>query len=112
MRALQTHPQRPRRVGVAEAKSRLSEVLREAAQGPTIIHSRGKDVAIVLGIEDYERLTTQQTSRMNGGAEFLQRVDALKRKHGSGVSFDPPRLEFVPAEPFSPKGARKGLKGR
>jgi len=33
--------QRIRRLGVAEAKSKLSEVLRDAAQGPTIIHSRG-----------------------------------------------------------------------
>ena len=38
----------------AEAKSKLSEVLREAAQGPTVIHSRGKDLAVVLAMEDYE----------------------------------------------------------
>ena len=48
---------RHRRLGVAEAKMRLSELLRDAAAGPTVIHSRGRDVAVVLAVEDYDRLT-------------------------------------------------------
>ena len=92
---------RPRRIGVAEAKSKLSEVLREAAQGPTVIHSRGRDLAVVLAVEDYDRLTADQLPRA-GGAAFLQRVEALKQRHGGGVSdFEPSRLDLVPAEPFS-----------
>src|SRR5436309_5442903 len=94
--------QRTRRLGVAEAKSKLSEVLRDAAQGPLVIHSRGRDVAVVLAIEEYERLTAGQEPSRAGGSAFLQRVEALKLRHGGGVSdFEPARLDFVPADPFA-----------
>ena len=93
---------RARRLGVAEAKSKLSEVLREAEQGPMVIHSRGKDLAVVLSIEEYERLTAGQRSA--GGSAFLLRIEALKQRHGGGVSdFEPARLDFVPADPFAQK---------
>ena len=94
--------QRTRRLGVAEAKGKLSEVLRDAAQGPLIIHSRGKDLAVVLAIEDYERLTAGQQPLKAGGSAFLERVEALKLRHDGGVSdFEPARLDFVPADPFA-----------
>ncbi|HMG57090.1 MAG TPA: type II toxin-antitoxin system Phd/YefM family antitoxin, partial [Kofleriaceae bacterium] len=48
-----------RRVGVAAAKSRFSEVLRNAARGPTIIHSRGRDLAVLIAIDDYEQLVAE-----------------------------------------------------
>src|SRR5262245_50159290 len=93
---------RARRLGDAEAKSKLSEVLREAALGPTIIHCRGRELAVLLAIEDYERLTTDRQTPKAGGAEFLQRVDALKQRHGGGVKdFKPARLDFVPSDPFT-----------
>jgi prevent-host-death family protein len=95
---------RTRRLGVAEAKSKLSEVLREAPEGPTIIHNRGRDLAVVLAIEDYVRLTSTRMPLETGGASFLKRVEALKHRYGGGVSdFEPPRLDFVPAEPFARK---------
>ncbi|HEY9422018.1 MAG TPA: type II toxin-antitoxin system Phd/YefM family antitoxin [Thermoanaerobaculia bacterium] len=94
--------QRTRRLGVAEAKSKLSEVLRDVAQGPTVIHSRGKDLAVVLAIEDYERLTAGQQPQRAGGAAFLQRIEALKQRYGGGVGdFEPARLGFVPVDPFT-----------
>src|SRR4051794_9718834 len=94
--------QKTRRLGVAEAKSRLSEVLRDAAQGPLVIHSRGRDVAVVLAVEEYERLTAGQHPLSAGGSEFLQRVEALKLRHDGGVDdFEPARLDFVPANPFA-----------
>jgi prevent-host-death family protein len=100
---------RTRRLGVAEAKSKLSEVLREAAQGPTVIHSRGRDLVVVLAVEDYQRLTAAQHLPGAGGAAFLQRVEALKQRHGGGVSdFEPARLDFVPAEPFTRKRPGRG----
>ena len=49
-KGIQTLSLRTRRLGVAEAKSKLSEVLREAAQGPTVIHSRGRDLVVVLAL--------------------------------------------------------------
>lgn len=94
--------QRTRRLGVAEAKRRLSEVLRDVAQGPTVIHSRGRDLAVVLAMEDYERLKVGQQPQRLGGEEFLQRIDALKQRYGGGVSdFEPSRLDFVPVDPFA-----------
>lgn len=100
-KGIQTSSQRTRRLGVAEAKSKLSEVLREAADGPTIIHSRGRDLVVVLAIEDYERLVAEQQPKETGGAAFLKRVDVLKQRHGGGVSnFEPARLDFIPSRPF------------
>jgi prevent-host-death family protein len=94
--------QKTRRLGVAEAKSKLSEVLRDAAQGPLVIHSRGRDLAVVLGMEEYERLTSGQQPARAGGSEFLQRVEALKLRHDGGVDdFEPARLDFVPVDPFA-----------
>jgi len=103
----QTLTPRTRRLGVAEAKSKLSQVLREAAQGPTVIHSRGRDLVVVLAIEDYERLAADRQVPRARGAEFLQRIEAAKQRHGGGVSdFEPARLDFVPAEPFAPRKKR------
>jgi prevent-host-death family protein len=94
--------QKTRRLGVAEAKGKLSEVLRDAAQGPLVIHSRGRDIAVVLAVEEYERLTAGQQSSRAGGSGFLQRVEALKLRHdGGGGDFEPARLDFVPADPFA-----------
>jgi prevent-host-death family protein len=100
---------RTRRLGVAEAKSKLSEVLRDAAKGPTIIHSRGKDVGVLLAIEDYEQLMATQRPPVGVGAAFLDRVEALKQRHGGGVSdFIPPRLDFTPAVPFAQRRSERG----
>lgn len=101
-KGIQTLTPRTRRLGVAEAKSKLSEVLREAAQGPTVIHSRGRDLVVVLAIEDYERLTADQQIPQARGAAFLQRIEAVKQRFGGGVNdFEPARLDFMPAEPFA-----------
>jgi hypothetical protein len=58
-----------------------------------------------MAIEDYERLPAGHETPRTGGAEFLQRVEALKQRHGGGVSdFEPARLDFVPAaDPFARK---------
>ena len=92
--------QKTRRLGIAEAKSKLSEVLRDVAQGPLVIHSRGRDIAVVMAVEEYERLTAFQQSLRTGGSGFLQRVEALKLRHGGGPSdFEPSRLDFAPEDP-------------
>ena len=97
-------PVRPRRLGVAEAKSKLSEVLRDAANGPTIIHSRGQDVAVVLAIEEYTRLVADQHPAAAGGAGFLERIAALRERHGGGIDeLEPARLELELQRPFGRK---------
>jgi prevent-host-death family protein len=104
--SLSTSP-RARRLGVAEAKSKLSDVLRQAPNGPTIIHSRGKDLAVVLAIEDYERLMAGQRTGEAGGAALLRQIEALKQRHGGGVDdFEPARLDLVPAQPFARRKKR------
>lgn len=98
----------PRRVGVAEAKSRLSEVLRDAAKGPTIIHSRGRDLAVLLAIEDYEQLIAEHPGGPGTGGAFLGRIDAVKRRHGGGVEeFEPAPMSFRAVDPFSRRRAPK-----
>lgn len=91
-----------RRVGVAEAKSRLSEILRETAQGPTIIHSRGRDLAVLLAIGAYEQLVAEHPGGPGTGGAFLSRIDAVKRRHGGGVEeFKPAPMSFRAMDPFS-----------
>lgn len=40
-----------------EAKDRLSEVVRHAHQGPQLITLRGKEEAVVLSFDEYQKLT-------------------------------------------------------
>lgn len=101
---VQTHvARRHRRLGVAEAKMRLSELLRDTTVGPTIIHSRGRDVAVVLAVEDYDRLTAEFGGLVRGGgAQFLDRVEARKAHHGrGGEDFEPQRLDLTLESPFA-----------
>ncbi len=52
-----------------EAKSKLSEVIKDAVKkGPQEITVRGKSTAVILSIEEYKNLITPQTSFV----EFLQ----------------------------------------
>ena len=96
----------PRRVGIAEAKSKLSEVLRDSAKGPTIIHNRGRDLAVLLTIEAYEHLLAEHPGGPGSGNGFLGRVELVKRRHGGGVDdFAPARTSFDPVDPFARRRA-------
>jgi prevent-host-death family protein len=96
-----------RRVGVAEAKAMFSEVLREAAKGPTVIHSRGRDLAVLLAIDAYEQLAANRSRGAGTGAAFLGRIDAVKRRHGGGVDeFSPAAMRFRAIDPFARRSAR------
>ena len=88
-----------RRVGVAEAKARLSEVLRESMDGPVVIHNRGHDQAVVISNDEFRRL--QAAHPAGGGAAFLARIDAIKDRMGGGVDhFEPGHLGWKPAAAF------------
>jgi antitoxin Phd len=52
-----------------EAKARLSEVVKSAREGPQEISVRGEPAAVVLSIEEYERLKKRKLSL----AEFVRR---------------------------------------
>jgi prevent-host-death family protein len=101
-------PRSGRRIGVAEAKSRFSEVLRDAASQPTIIHSRGRDLAVLLAIDEYDRLVAEHPGGPGTGAAFLARIDAVKRRHGGGVDdFKPAAMKFRAQDPFSRRAPHK-----
>jgi prevent-host-death family protein len=103
-----SHVRSARRVGIAEAKSRLSEVLRETTQGPTIIHRRGRDLAVLLAIGEYEQLVAEHPGGPGTGGAFLSRIEAVKRRHGGGVEeFKPAPMSLQTVDPFSRRRAPK-----
>jgi len=54
---------------VQEAKQRFSEVVRRAlSQGPQTVSKHGKDVVVVISVEEYERLGGKQAE---GFLDFL-----------------------------------------
>lgn len=56
------------RWSVADAKARLSEVIELAyEQGPQVISKRGKEVAVVVSVDEWRR----KTQRSGSLAEFL-----------------------------------------
>jgi hypothetical protein len=60
-----------------------------------VIHSRGRDVAVLLSITEFERLQVATVSHSSSGAAFLARVADLKqRSNVPGVEFEPERLAF------------------
>jgi len=86
-----------RRYSVAEAKAGLSAILRVSDHRPTLVHRRGHDVAVILSVDEYERLAAREPE--DGMAGFLAKVEELKTKHGGGVDFEPGRasLRMQPA---------------
>jgi len=98
------YPLRPRRLSVAEAKAKLSEALRSIRSGPSVIHNRGRDVAVLIDVEQYEQLILDQQA---AGAQtpvksFLDRLQQIKQLHGGGVdAFEPRRIDYRPRKPFS-----------
>lgn len=69
-------------MGVAEAKAHLSEVLKTADVEPVVIHSRGRDVAVVVGIATYERLLAAEASAPTVMQSLMADLAELRDKHG------------------------------
>ena len=85
-----------RRLGVAEAKARFAQVLRDTASGPTIIQSRGRDVAVVLSLAEYAQLSAT-AEREPVGQQLVDELSRWRRRAGD-VSFTPERARIVPHE--------------
>lgn len=87
---------KPRRVSVADAKARLSSLIRETEQRPTVIQNRGRDVAVLMSLADYERVSALASAPAESRAErFLREVGALKKEFGGGVDeFSPSPLDL------------------
>src|SRR5260370_263096 len=89
---------RAKRLNVSDAKSKLSQTLHELENGPTIIHNRGRDVGVLISVEDYDRLVSAQgaTEPSPSMESFLDAVARLKRKYGGGAVLPAARAALVP----------------
>jgi prevent-host-death family protein len=96
-----------RRLGVAETKAKLSEVLRSLERGPVIIHARGRDLGALVDVETFQRLAAHDAGPDRpGGSAFLDAVEALRRRHRGVASFDPKPAVIRPQDPF--RARRRG----
>jgi prevent-host-death family protein len=95
----------PRRWSVAAAKAHLSELVDDARRRPQLIENRGREVAVVLGIDDFLRLNAlgERAAPAERLAEFL-RFSARLRAAG-GASLRLPRRRARPSPfPSAPGG--------
>ena len=72
----------------AELNRDVARAKKAMSKGPVIITDRGKPSYVLLGFEDYQRLT-QQKSKTVGSLSMPEIAD---------IEFEPPRLSLV-AEP-------------
>lgn len=88
------------RWNVSEAKAKLSEILSQATREPQVIESRGKEVAVVLSIEEYKHLKShlEQAAPEKRLAEFLRFTEQLREEGGAEIKL--PKRERRPS-PFS-----------
>lgn len=87
------------RVGVAEAKARFAEIVAGAPRRRAIIQRRGKDVAVVIGVDELSRIERANEGTTEG-ARLLARLDRIKQRHGGAeLSIEPLRL--TPRDPFA-----------
>ena len=65
-----------RRYSIAEARDRLAKVVHEVEHGsPVELTRRGKPVAVLLGIHDYQRLQRTDLSFTEAFDKFKKSVD-------------------------------------
>jgi prevent-host-death family protein len=82
-------------VSVADAKARLSSLIREVEERPTVIQNRGRDVAVLVGLAEYERVSELASAPAESKAKrFLREVEALKETLGGGEDFSPVPLDL------------------
>ena len=89
-----------RHLGVAEAKAQFAAIVRDASERRTIIQRRGKDVAVVLGVDELHRLE-QAGVGATDGARVLAAMARWRSRTGGVEGFDPEPARIVPAEPFA-----------
>jgi prevent-host-death family protein len=97
---------RAKRLNVSEAKAKLSQALRDVGDRPTIIHNRGRDVAVLMSIEDYERfIGAEEANQLPTMKTFIDSVQALKQRFGGGAALPVVPARLVPRDPFG-RGTR------
>ena len=68
-----------RHVSASEAKQTLSAVLDAAQREPVVIQKQRRDVAVVLSMRDYERLTSVNVADFQ---EYCDRISKRAQKRG------------------------------
>lgn len=78
----------------AEAKAKLSEVLEEAQKEPQKIRNRGKPVAVVVSMHEYQALREAQENLRsrseNGVSRLLTELSEIKGKAGGNIEMKLP----------------------
>ena len=86
-----------KKYSIAEARDNFTSVVHEAERGTQVeLTRRGKPVAVLVGVEDFERLS-------KGRPGFWEAYENFRREHG-------PELEAEPDEIFG--DVRDPLPGR
>ena len=72
---------------IAEARDNLASVVQEAEEGMQVqVARRGKPVAVLVGVEDFERLSKKKPGFWEAYQEFRRRVDLEE------LNFDPDEI--------------------
>ena len=89
-----------RKWNVAEAKSNLSQVLDRARSEPQVIQRRGREIAVVISVEDYQRLRVLEgkVAPRERLAEFLRFSQQVRRAGGAIIK---PTARRPRRSPFS-----------
>ena len=95
----------PRRLSVSEAKARFSDALREAGAAPIVVHSRGRDIAALISIDEFRKVSTRGTA--SAPAKFLVEVDDLRRRLGGGVELRAGRAKVRPLDAWGSRPSRR-----
>lgn len=74
---------------VADAKASLSRVLADAAESPQVIEKRGKPVAVVISLEDYQQALgdpADAAKRLGRWRAFLRASSELRASGGATLA--------------------------
>ena len=79
----------PKQQSIAEARSNLPQLIREAESGkPIELTRRGKSVAVLIGRKQYERLAGRSRRFSEAWAEFNREVELAKLEINPDEIFD------------------------
>ena len=95
---------------IARAKATFSKLLREAADAPQLIENHGREVAVVLSLDEYRRLS-EHAERSNDDSRMRVFLDAsAELRRQGGAELDAPAR--TPRSPPFEAQRKRGLARR
>ena len=82
---------------IAAAKAELSHVVRRAQREPQVIENRGEPVAVVIAMDDYQRMAAGERARTRW-REFLALSAELRAEGGFELELSPRESRPSPFE--------------